>query len=140
VGYPPSPSSKRRFLGYNQKVSKTHLERRMFMRKLVWVAFVALGLAFSGTVLAADGSAIFKKICSTCHGPEGEGRPMMAPALKGNKFIIDGDDAAITEVIKKGRMGNAKKYKDIPVPMMPQNLKDEEIKAVIQHIRGLAGS
>jgi mono/diheme cytochrome c family protein len=102
----------------------------MSMRNLIWIAAVALIVAFSGTALAADGAA--------CHGMKGEGMPMMGPAFKGNKFMLESDDAAITEVILKGRAGDAKMYKDMPIPMLPQKLDDEQVKAVIAHMKELA--
>ena len=110
------------------------------MRNLIIVALVTFGVALSGSAMAADGAAIFKKICSACHGKKGEGKPKMGPPFVGNEFIKNSSDAEITEVIKKGRMGKAKLYKKIPVPMMPQKkLSDEDVKAVVDHIKGLAG-
>jgi cytochrome c oxidase cbb3-type subunit 3 len=108
------------------------------MRKLIWIAAVALIVAFSGTALAADGAEIYKSTCAACHGLKGEGIPMMGPAVKGNKFVLESDDAAITDVILKGRAGDAKMYKDMPVPMLPQKLDDEQVKAVIAHMKELA--
>lgn len=108
------------------------------MRKMVWIAVVALSVAFSGTVLAADGAAIYGKLCSMCHGAKGEGMPMMGPAIKGNEFIVKGKDADISEVILKGRAGDQKKYKEMPIPMLPQKLNDDEVKAVIAHMKSLA--
>jgi hypothetical protein len=35
-------------------------------------------------------------------------------------------------------VGEAKKYKDILIPMMPAKMKDDELKAVIAHMKGLA--
>jgi mono/diheme cytochrome c family protein len=108
------------------------------MRKLVGAAIFALSFVFSSTALAADGEALYNKLCASCHGLKGEGMAMMGPAVKGNKFILESDDAAIKGVIIKGRMGEDKKYKDIPVPMMPQKLSDEEAKAVTGYTKGLA--
>lgn len=109
------------------------------MRKLVWIAVVALSVAFSGTALASDdGAAIYGKLCAMCHGAKGEGMPMMGPALKGNEFLVKSKDAEISDVILKGRMGDEKKYKDMPIPMMPQKLTEEEVKAVIAYMKGLA--
>jgi mono/diheme cytochrome c family protein len=105
------------------------------MQKLVLVTVFALSVAFSGTALAADGAEIYKNQCATCHGQKGEGIPMMGPALK--DFVSKSDDAALTDVIIKGRVGDAKKYKDFPIPMMPLKLDDTEMKAVIKHMKGL---
>jgi mono/diheme cytochrome c family protein len=127
-----------RYLFLSNKEKKTHLERRVFMRMLVWIAVVALGVAFSGTALAADGAAVYTKLCASCHGMKGEGMAMMGPAIKGNKFVLESDDAAIKDIIINGRSGDAKKYKDFPLPMVPQKLSDDDVKAVIAHMKGLA--
>jgi mono/diheme cytochrome c family protein len=108
------------------------------MRKFIWVAVVALSVAFSATVFAADGAAIYGQQCAACHGMNGEGNPAMGPPIKGNKFITDGDDAAISDVITKGRMGDAKLYKNIALPMMAVPLSPDQTKAVIAHMKSLA--
>ena len=111
------------------------------MRKYFIIVLVAFGVALSGSAMAnEEGAAIFKKICSACHGKKGEGKKKMGPAFVGNEFIQKSSEADITLVIKNGRMGKKKLYKDIPVPMMPQKkLTDEQIKSVIAYIKGLAG-
>jgi cytochrome c5 len=108
------------------------------MRKLVWISVIALCVAFSGTALAADGAEVYTKLCGMCHGAKGEGLPMMGPAIKGNDFVLKGKDAELSDVILKGRAGEDKKYKDIPIPMLPQKLNDEEVAAVIAHMKALA--
>jgi mono/diheme cytochrome c family protein len=107
------------------------------MRKIVLMAVVALSLSLSGVALAADGAAIYKGKCAMCHGMQGEGMPNMGPALKGNKFVFESDDAALSDVILKGVMGPAKKYANIPVPMMPVKMNGDEVKAVIAHMKTL---
>jgi hypothetical protein len=62
----------------------------------------------------------------------------MGPAIKGNDFVLKGKDAELSDVILKGRAGEDKKYKDIPIPMLPQKLNDEEVAAVIAHMKALA--
>jgi cytochrome c5 len=108
------------------------------MRKLILLALVALGVAFSGTAMAADGAEIYKNQCASCHGMKGEGMPMMGPAIKGNKLVLEGDDAALKDLIINGRVGEAKKFKDIPIPMLPVKLDDDGVKAIISHMKGLA--
>ncbi len=108
------------------------------MRKLVCISVIALCVAFSGTALAADGAEIYTKLCAACHGLKGEGMAMMSPPIKGSEFILKGKEAEISDVILKGRAGDAKKYKDIPIPMLPQKLNDEEVAAVIAHMKELA--
>lgn len=98
---------------------------------------VALGLAVSGSAMAADGAAIFKAKCSPCHGADGQGTAM-APAFKGNEFVKSSGEDQITEVIKNGREGAAKKYKNFAIGMPKQNLNPEETKAVVDFIKAMA--
>lgn len=107
------------------------------MRKLLGVGIVALSVAFAGSALAADGAAIFKAKCSPCHGADGQGTAM-APAFKANKFINDSKEDAIAEVIKNGRAGAQKLYKQFAIAMPKQTLNDDEVKAVIGHLKSIA--
>lgn len=97
------------------------------------VAFAAGSVSF-----AADGGSIFKSKCSTCHGAEGQGTAM-APAFKGNEFVKNSAEEEIAKVIKEGRNGADKKYKEFAIGMPKQTLSDDEIKAVISQIKGMAG-
>lgn len=98
----------------------------------------AVAVASVSVSFAADGSSIFKSKCSTCHGAEGQGTAM-APALKGNEFVKNGADEEIAKVIKEGRNGAEKKYKEFAIGMPKQTLNDDEVKAVISQIKGMAG-
>lgn len=98
---------------------------------------LAVALAFSAPAMAADGAAIFKSKCSACHGQDGAGTPM-APAFKGNEFIKNGSETDIAAVIKNGRNGAEKKYKQFAIGMPKQTLNDDEVKAVITTMKGWA--
>ena len=51
---------------------------------------VALALISSLSAWAADGAALYKSKCATCHGANGQGKPAMkAPALKGTGKSTD---------------------------------------------------
>lgn len=87
---------------------------------------------------AADGGAIWTKSCAKCHGKEGKGDTAMGKKL-GAKDYSDAkvqaelkDEAAIKS-LKEGL-----KDKDGKVLMKPfEDLTDEDIKAVIAHLRTL---
>ena len=50
------------------------------------------------------------------------------------------NETVLTNLIKKGRMGTQKKYKDFPAPMPPQaQLSDAQIKAVIAYAKKTFG-
>lgn len=107
---------------------------------LVLVSAVALGVAFSAdAAVASHGSEVFKKVCSACHGKNGEGKPRMGPAFVGNEFIMESEFEVVADVIRNGRMGPEKVYKEIPLPMMPQKkLTEDELIAVTSYLKKLA--
>lgn len=107
------------------------------MKRLMGAGIIAIAVVFAGTAMAADGAAVYKAKCAMCHGADGQGGPMGAK-MQGNDFIKKGKDADITEVLKNGRAAAAKKYKDIKMDMPKQILNDDETKAVIAHIKGIA--
>lgn len=107
------------------------------MRKLLGIGVVALTVAFAGSAFAADGAAIFKAKCAPCHGADGQGTAM-APAFQKNAFVKDGKDADIAQVILNGRAGADKKYKQFAIAMPKQTLNDDEVKAVVAHIKEIA--
>ncbi|MBI5234769.1 MAG: cytochrome c [Deltaproteobacteria bacterium] len=106
------------------------------MKRMLAVGVFALAVAFSGSAIAADGAAIFKAKCVACHGPEGKGTPM-APAFAGNEFIKTSKEADILAVLKNGREGAAKKYKQFAMAMPKQTLPDEDAKAVVAYLKSL---
>lgn len=95
---------------------------------------MAAALAFGSSAMAADGAAVFKAKCASCHGQDGAGTAM-APAFKGSSFIKSGSDADIAAVIKNGRNGAEKKYKQFAIGMPKQTLSDDEVKAVIAQMK-----
>lgn len=108
------------------------------MRKLLGIGILALGVAaFTGTAIAADGAAIYKAKCAPCHGADGQGTAM-APAFKGNAWVKGAAEAEIADTIVKGREGAAKKYKQYAIGMPKQKLADDEVKAVVAALKGMA--
>ena len=106
------------------------------MRYLLALMSLIMFAVMPTATWAADGAKLFAKACASCHGEDGAGKPGLAPALKGNKFLAGSEQAALMALIKDGRMGAQKKYKNIPIPMPPQaQLKDDEIKAIITHAK-----
>ncbi len=82
---------------------------------------------------AANGEEIYKKTCIACHQANGAGVPNTFPPLAKSDFIAD-KEKTVTQVIK-GKTGelvvNGVKYNNT---MPPQNLKDEEIAAVLTYV------
>ncbi len=101
--------------------------------KLIRSMPIALMLlvSFAVSALAADpdGAALYKKQCSMCHGAEGKGFAVMkTPDFTDAKWQDNHkDDAALVTFIRTGK-------KPMP-PFPPEKLSDEEVKAVLAHIR-----
>ncbi|HEX5339833.1 MAG TPA: c-type cytochrome [Gammaproteobacteria bacterium] len=93
-------------------------------------------LAIPAVASADTGADIFGSKCVSCHGKDGQGTPGLAPALKGDPFVVSGKLEDIEATIQNGRAGDQKKYKDIPVAMPPWHLSDADLKAVVAYIRG----
>ncbi|MBI5468070.1 MAG: c-type cytochrome [Deltaproteobacteria bacterium] len=83
------------------------------------------------------GAAIFKTKCSPCHGADGKGTAM-APAFKGNDWVKGAANGEIADVIKNGREGAAKKYKNFVISM-PANkgMAESDINALVEYIKSI---
>ncbi|MFQ5354353.1 MAG: c-type cytochrome [Thermodesulfobacteriota bacterium] len=110
------------------------------MRKLIGVGVIALGLVFSGSAMASGGGAsLYKSKCLPCHGAAGAGTAM-APGFTDNAFIKGASKADIVGVIKDGRAGAQKKYKNFALAMPPwkASLKDAQIDAIADYLKSLS--
>ena len=108
------------------------------MRKLLGVGLVALGLAFSGSAIAADGGALYKAKCAACHGGDGGGTAM-APAFTGNDWVADASNDEVADTIVNGRQGGDKMYKKFAIGMPAQkSLSADEVSALVNHLKDLA--
>jgi len=106
------------------------------MKKPIITTLALLAFALM-TLKAADTKANWDKQCAKCHGADGKGETKMGKKL-GAKDYTDAkvqaemkDDAAF-KVIKEGLKDKDGKVIKKPV----EGLGDDEIKALIQHVRG----
>jgi putative heme-binding domain-containing protein len=79
----------------------------------------------------AEGQALFRGLCSGCHG--GAGRGGKGPDLTDDKWLHGGTDADIARTIQDGVPGTTMKK-------LGEALKPEQIRHVIGYIRSLARS
>ena len=90
------------------------------------------------SALANAGASVFKDVCAVCHGPNGEGTksgPTQAPPLKGSEFLKSASPDELTSLIKFGRTGANKRFKDIPQGMPAQALSEAEMAAIIPYLK-----
>jgi len=108
------------------------------MRSLAMFAFglCAVLAAVPAFADAPDGAQVFAGKCSSCHGNKGQGTTGLAPALKGDAFVISGKLEDLQATIQNGRSGDQKHFKDIPMAMPGWHLSPEELQAVVDYLRG----
>ena len=86
---------------------------------------------------AADAKivAFFEETCGACHGTKGEGTPGLAPPLKGSAFVMQASPAEIAAVITKGRIGDQKKFPNLPSPMPANALSENRLNGIVAYVR-----
>lgn len=102
------------------------------MKRLVLMLAVLAVMLAPLHLFAADGAAIYKAKCASCHGATGAGDTGMGKNLKlralGSADVQKSSDADLTKVISDGK-GKMPAYKS--------KLSADEIKAVVTFIRTL---
>lgn len=102
------------------------------------VVFLALAVAIlvmpsMARAAAPDAAAIFKSKCAVCHGADGKGQTTMGKNLHlkdlGSEEVQKQKDEALEEILEKGK-GKMPAYKD--------KLKEDEIDALVKHLRTFA--
>jgi cytochrome c6 len=102
-------------------------------RKLVVIVLTAaMLLIVPAAFAAADGAALYKAKCASCHGADGSGQTAMGKAMKLRDLrsaeVQKLSDAELTKVTADGK-GKMPAYKG--------KLTDDEIKALVAHMRTL---
>jgi putative heme-binding domain-containing protein len=77
----------------------------------------------------AEGQALFRGLCSGCHG--GLGRGGKGPDLTDNRWLHGDKDEDIARVIKNGVAGTTMKK-------LGESLKEQQIERIIAYVRSLA--
>jgi cbb3-type cytochrome c oxidase subunit III len=86
---------------------------------------------------AVDGGQLFARICSGCHGANGEGRD--APALNNPVLLAAGTDTYFIETIARGRRGTGMVAFAEPSPAHP-TLSRAEIESIVTFFRTWKGT
>ena len=85
-----------------------------------------------------NGLLIFRSMCSTCHGTDGEGIENIAPPLKGSQYV-EGSSERLAMIILNGLEGpvhvNGQLYKfNGTMPNFANNYSDSEIADIIKYL------
>lgn len=90
---------------------------------------------------APSGASIFSSRCVSCHQAQGQGVPGAFPPLVGASYVL-GNPEILARIILQGLQGEievaGQKYNGIMPAWAPQ-LSDDEIAAVMNHIRSELG-
>jgi mono/diheme cytochrome c family protein len=92
-------------------------------------------LSVASIAFGADGAAVFKQHCASCHGATGKAdapasKALKVPALAGDANVAGMSDADVTARIK----GNPKHAG------MLKTLTDDDLAAVATYVKGLAAA
>jgi mono/diheme cytochrome c family protein len=121
---------------------------RIGMRVRAFVLALAAQLCLACLAAHAeppDGRAVFAAQCVACHQPDGKGVPGQFPPLAGNADIFLARDFP-ARVVLFGMSGKIKvkgqkdQVIDGAMPPLGEVLKDEEIAAVVNYVRGAFGN
>ncbi len=86
---------------------------------------------------SADGAAVFAARCVACHQATGLGLPGAFPPLAGSEWVL-GKDTTLAAIVLHGVAG-AINVKGVSyagaMPAFKQQLQDDEIAAVLTHVR-----
>ena len=104
--------------------------------KKIFIFALALTVAGLTTSFGADVKENWKKHCAKCHGKEGKGDTTMGKKLKVKDYTKAEDQKKFTdeEAFKVTKEGKKKGSKTL-MKGFASKLSDEEIKALVKHVR-----
>ncbi|MDN3548613.1 cbb3-type cytochrome c oxidase subunit II [Mucilaginibacter aquaedulcis] len=83
-----------------------------------------------------DGAALYAANCQSCHQSNGEGLVGAFPPLKGSKVVLDDNPEVQVTIIMEGYNGRVSEgYGVMPAVGTNNNLKPEEVTAIVNHER-----
>jgi high-affinity iron transporter len=103
--------------------------------RYAFTLLAVLPVALASVSLAADGAALFKQHCASCHGATGHadtpaGKSLKVPALAGDAKVAGMSDADVVAAIK----ANAKHAAVL------KKLSDDDVAALATYAKGLAAA
>jgi mono/diheme cytochrome c family protein len=119
-----------------------HPENRV--HRAVAAFFVVAVMVLSGCSkdpVLVQGEDIFRKYCSTCHQPDGQGLPGLFPSLHESDWVA-GDKGRLIRLALRGMQGpivvNGNRFSNVMTPH--DFLTDEQISAVLTFVRQSFGN
>jgi mono/diheme cytochrome c family protein len=111
-----------------------HGRKESPMRNML-VLLVALTFSGAGISFAADGAALFKQHCATCHGATGKAdapasKALKVPALAGDAKVAGMSDADVIAAIKANPKHTA----------VLKTVTDDDVAALATYVKGLAAA
>ncbi|MBI5281391.1 MAG: c-type cytochrome [Candidatus Solibacter usitatus] len=98
----------------------------------------ARAVKFGEREFATDGATLFGAFCAGCHGQDGQGRRlpglMSFPSITNADFLALAPDEFLARTVREGRPG-----RKMPGWLKEGGLRQEEIQAVVAHVRTLGG-
>jgi len=109
------------------------------------VSAILAAAAVSGAAAQAqppDGRAVFNVQCVACHQIDGKGVPGSFPPLAGNPDLFLARDFPARVVLfgMSGKIAVKEQQIDGAMPPLGDVLKDDEIAAVVNYVRGAFGN
>jgi len=105
--------------------------KESFMKRLV-ILLAVLSLALAAPIMAADGAAIYKSKCATCHGADGAGQTAVGKSMKLRDLrsaeVQKQTDVELTKVIAGGRG---------KMPAFGKQLTTADVAALVAYIHTL---
>lgn len=103
---------------------------RLILKNAVIATFVC---SFVVPAFAADtGAVTFKTRCAMCHGEDGKANTPAGKALKAlplrDPMVVNASDEELINIVKNGKN---------KMPVFKDKLTDDQIKAVVAHLRTL---
>jgi len=99
-------------------------------RHVITAMLLCLVVVLATPLFAADGAALYKTNCTTCHGPTGAGDTPAGKMMKakplGSAEVQKLTDAEITTTIANGKN---------KMPKFGQKLSADDIKALVAYVR-----
>ncbi|HEY3861422.1 MAG TPA: cytochrome c [Verrucomicrobiae bacterium] len=86
----------------------------------------------------SKGRAIFQKICSACHQPDGAGKEGVGPPLADSEWVQAPGGERLVRIVLNGLNGPIQvkgKTWNLAMPPWRENLDDEQIALVLNYIR-----